>query len=260
MTTREQIVHNLRTVLHSFGSLIDGLTPDQWNAQSLCPAWTVHGVVVHTVGIESALLGWRPDGGENPFSRLATILPELSAMTPDELRARHHEVVVGRLREIEAMTDAEFDAPSFTPVGEATYGRFMTIRVFDIWVHEQDIRVPLGRPGDAGGPAAEMALDEVQGSIGYIAGKKIGVPDGGSIAFHVTGPVRRDILVKVDGRAQRVAELPAPDVTVTVDSLTFMLLACGRIDPGPAIADGSISWIGDNALGDRAARNLAFTM
>ncbi len=260
MTTREQIVHNLRSVMHSFGSLIDTLTDEQWNAQSLCPAWTVHGVVVHTTAIESALWGWKPDADDNPFARMQAILPELSAMSPTDLRSRYHEVVAARLREIEAMTDAGFDAPSFTPVGPATYGRFIAVRVFDIWVHEQDIRVPLGAGGDRSGPAAEMALDEVEGSIGYIAGKKIGVPDGGSIAFHVVGPVRRDIFVRVDGRARRVAELLDPDVTITVDSLTFMLLACGRIDPGPAIADGSISWIGDAELGERAARNLAFTM
>ena len=260
MTTREQIVHNLRTSLHSFGSLLDELTPEQWNVQSLCPAWTVHGVAVHTTAIESALVGWRPDSGDNPLVRMGAIVQELAALAPDELRARFHEVVLARLQEIERMTDAEFDAPSFTPVGQATYGRFMAIRVFDIWVHEQDMRVPLDMPGDASGPAAEMALDEVQGSIGYIAGKKIGLADGQGIAFHITGPVRRDILVKVDGRAARVPELPNPDVTVSADSLTFMLLACGRIDPGPAIADGRISWIGDAELGERAARNLAFTM
>jgi uncharacterized protein (TIGR03083 family) len=217
-------------------------------------------VAVHLTTIESALLGWRPDSGDNPFTKMGAIAQQLSALEPDDLRARFHEVVLGRLHEIERMTDAEFDAPSFTPVGQATYGRFMSIRVFDIWVHEQDVRVPLGVPADSGGPAAEMALDEVEVSIGYIAGKKIGLADGQSIAFHLTGPVHRDIFVKVDGRAARVAELPNPDVTVTADSLTFMLLACGRIDPGPAIADGRISWIGDAAIGERAARNLAFTM
>jgi len=260
MSTREQIVHNLRTSLHSFGSLLDQLTPEQWNAQSLCPAWTAHGVAVHTTTVETALLGWRPDSGDNPFAPMGDIAQELAALGPDEVRERFHQVVLGRLREIERMTDAEFDAPSFTPVGQATYGRFMAIRVFDIWVHEQDVRVPLGMPGDTAGPAAEMALDEVEGSIGYIAGKKIGLADGQSIAFHLTGPVHRDIFVKVDGRAARVPALPNPDVTVSADSLTFMLLACGRIDPGPAIADGRISWIGDADLGERAARNLAFTM
>ena len=259
MTTREQIVHNLRSVLHSFGSVIDALTPEQWQAPSLCPAWTVQGVVHHVATIEGGLLGWRP-GGEHPFSAMGAIGDELALLSPDDLRARYHSLAAARLREVEAMTDEEFDAPSFTPVGQGTYGRFMVIRVFDIWVHERDIRVALGIAGDDGGPAAEMSLDEVQGSIGYIAGKKIGVPEGKGIAFHVTGPIQRDILVKVEGRATRVAELPNPDVTVEADALTFMLLACGRIDPEGPIADGRIRWTGDAELGARAARNLAFTM
>jgi len=57
-----------------------------------------------------------------------------------------------------------------------------------------------------------------------------------------------------------VEQLESPAVTLTTDSLTFMLLACGRIDPEEPIADGRIRWTGDGTLGERAARNLAFTM
>jgi predicted lipid carrier protein YhbT len=64
----------------------------------------------------------------------------------------------------------------------------------------------------------------------------------------------------VVGRATVVDELPDPTVTVTTDSLTFMLLACGRIDPEKAISDGRITWSGDENLGTLAARNLRFTM
>jgi uncharacterized protein (TIGR03083 family) len=260
MTSRDDTIHALRSCFHSIGSLIDGLTPEQWRAQSLCPAWSAHGVVVHIVAIEAVLLTWRPDSGENPFAAMPAHVQELSAMEPKDLVARYHEVVGRRLFALEAMSDAEFDAPSFTPVGQATYGRFMAIRVFDLWVHERDITVPLGLGSKDGGIAAEMSLDEVQGSIGYIAGKKIGVPDGKSIAFRITGPVTRDILVKVEGRAQRVAELADPDVVVHADFLTFMLLACGRVDPEVPIGQRHISWTGDAELGARAARNLAFTM
>jgi hypothetical protein len=136
----------------------------------------------------------------------------------------------------------------------------MAIREFDIWVHERDIRVPLGIPGDDGGPPAEMALDEVHGSIGYIVGKKIGLPDGTGIAIELTGPVHRRILARVDGRATRVDALESPDVTLSMDSLTFMLLACGRIDPQGPIDDGRVTWSGDPELAARAAHNLAFTM
>jgi uncharacterized protein (TIGR03083 family) len=259
MTTREQIVHNLRVTLHSFASLLDGLTPEQWATQSLCPAWTVRGVAEHIAGIETVLLGWKP-GGDNPFAGLADASAQLAALTDAELAQRLHELVAGRLREIEAMTDDEFFSPSFTPVGQATYARFMAVRVFDIWVHERDITTPLGIATDDGGPAAEMSLAEVEGSIGYIVGKKIGAPEGTGITFTTTGAVQRTFHVKVDGRATRVEHLEDPTVVVTADSRTFVQLACGRIDPEQAIAAGAISASGNAALGDRACRNLAFTM
>jgi len=260
MTSRDDTTHALRSCFHSIGSLIEGLSNEQWRAQSLCPAWSVHGVIVHTVSIESVLLDWRPESGDNPFVAMPAIIAELTAMEPKELVARYHQVAGRRLFQLEAMSDAEFDAPSFTPVGQATYGRFMAVRVFDLWVHERDITVPLRLSTNDRGIAAEMSLDEVQGSIGYIAGKKIGVPDGKSIAFHISGPVTRQIFVKVDGRAARVSELSKPDVVVHVDFLTFMLLACGRIDPEVAIGQHHITWTGDAELGARAAKNLAFTM
>ena len=79
---------------------------------------------------------------------------------------------------------------------------FMAIRVFDFWVHERDITTPLGLPTDDGDARAEMALAEVERSLGYIVGKKAGFPDGSSIVFHLTGPLRRDLHVTVDGRAR----------------------------------------------------------
>ncbi len=259
MTDRSTIAGNLDAVYASFGAVLDTLTPAQWDAQSLCPAWTTHGVAAHVTTIETVLLGWRP-GDEPPFARAPAVTAELAVMAPDALRDRYHEIVGRRRDEIHAMTDEMFDAPSVTPVGPGTYGRFMAIRVFDIWVHERDILVPLRLPGDDAGPAAEMALDEVHNSLGYIVGKKIGLADGRGIAIELTGPVIRSMYAKVDGRAARVEELPTPDVTLTTDSLTFMLLACGRIDPDEPIRDGRITWSGDAELGGHAARHLAFTM
>ncbi len=261
MTTsnRTTITANLRTVFESFGSVAERLTPEQWHAQSLCPAWTAQGVVAHVTAVEAALTGWRP-GDENPFAAIPALAEEASVLQPPALLERYCAVTAARLAELATMTDEEFANPSITPVGLGTYGRFMTIREFDMWVHERDIRVPLSIAGDDGGPAAEMALDEVHGSIGFIVGNKIGLADGKGIAIELTGPVHRRLLAKVDGRAARVEELPSPDVTLTTDSRTFMLLACGRIDPEGPISDGRITWTGDDAVGAHAARNLAFTM
>ena len=54
--------------------------------------------------------------------------------------------------------------------------------------------------------------------------------------------------------------LEHPDATVTTDLLTFMLLACGRIDPDQPINSGKVSYAGDDALAEQLARNLRFTM
>ena len=100
----------------------------------------------------------------------------------------------------------------------------------------------------------------MEGSIGYIVGKKIGLPDGASIVFHLTGPVKRDLPVVVDGRARAVDHVDHPDVELTTDTVTFVQLAAGRIDPQRQIDAGRVTWTGNAQLGEQAARNLRFTI
>ena len=262
MATRSETLTNLDTCWQSIQELVGGFSTRDWEIQSLCPDWTVHGVMVHLVGAETGLHGWFPDSVETPlpFRDLGPVMAELQRTSGPELAARFSEVVELRRADLASLTDEQWAAPSATPVGPATYGRFMAIREFDFWVHDQDMRVPLGRTTDDDSPAAEMALDEVHSSLGYIVGKRVGLPDGMSLTFDLTGPVERRMHVRVDGRAAIVDELDDPDVVVTSDSLTFMLLACGRIDPQEPIDDGRIRWTGDGQWGDRAARNLRFTI
>lgn len=259
MNTRS--LDDIRAALHhcydAFDALCADLSDDDWQAQSLCPDWTVRGVVDHVTSIEAVLAGWLPEDDTTPppFEKAGPYLADDTA---------HVEKVRGvfdrRRADLAALTEADLARPSWMPVGPGTYGRFMAIRVFDFWVHERDITTPLGRPTDDGGIAAELALAEVENSIGYIVGKKIGLPDGKSLTFDLTGPLTRQIHVAVDGRAKQVQHLDRADVTVTVDSTTFIQLACGRVDPQVQIDSGAISWTGDDELGDRAARNLRFTM
>ncbi|GAB3217142.1 maleylpyruvate isomerase family mycothiol-dependent enzyme [Mycolicibacterium hippocampi] len=241
----------------AFETLCADLGDDDWRAQSLCPEWTVRDVVDHVTSIEAVMAGWLPDDDTTPppFEKAGEFLAD-TAGYPDKVRA----VYDLRRRDLAALSDDDLDRPCWTPVGPGTYGRFLAIRVFDFWVHERDITTPLGRATDDTGVAAEIALAEVENSIGYIVGKKVGLPDGKSLTFDLTGPLPRRLHVAVDGRAARVEHLEHPDVTVTTDSTTFIQLACGRIDPQAQIDSGAISWTGDDELGDRAARNLRFTM
>ncbi len=262
MRSRSQTVENLESCFAATEALIESLSAEDWSTRSLCPDWDARGVIVHLVGIENMLLGWQPESAETPlpFDKVGAFAAEAAGWSTDRLITETAAVFGDRRDDLAAMTDEQFAAPSMTPIGPATYHRFMDIRVFDFWVHERDITTPLGRTTDDGGPAAECAVDEVHGSIGYIVGKKIGLPDGMSVAFHLTGPVTRDIFAAVDGRAAGVDHLDDPSVEVTTDSLTFVQLACGRIDPQAQIDAGRITWSGDQEWGEKAARNLRFTM
>ncbi len=256
------IVGNLELCFDSLDALFGSLDTEQWAVQSLCPDWDVAGIAIHLAAIEN-MLGGKPVGAFAeglPFEEVMAFIGEVDGLSNEAMLERYRSTIEQRRGDLAATSEADFAEPSMTPVGPGTYGRFMAVRVFDFWVHEQDIRRPLGLPGHESGPAAEMAIDEIEMSLGYIVGKKIGLPDGMSLTIDLTGPVTRQMHVDVQGRATRVESLEDPTVTLTADSTTFALLACGRIDPQAEVDAGTISWSGDDEWGHKAATSLAFTM
>lgn len=243
-------------------SLASRLTDEQWRAQSLCPDWDMRAVVTHLGMMERVMTGWLPEGTEDlpPLDRIGPYHDEVSGLDSKAFAARIGEIFAARRADLARLTEQDLARPSWTPIGPRSYGGFLEIRIFDFWVHERDITTPLRIATDDGGARAEIALGQVESSIGYIVGKKIGLPDGASIVFHLTGPVRRDLAVVVDGRARAVEQVDRPDTELTTDTVTFIQLASGRIDPQAQIDAGIVQWTGNDVFGDRAARNLAFTI
>jgi len=245
--------------IESVCARLDG---DEWRTQSLCPDWTARDVVAHLGMMERVMTGWLPaSAADRPsFDRARAFQEQAAALDDTAFGGRIAEIFADRRSDLDQLTAADLDRPSWTPIGQKTYGQFLEIRIFDFWVHERDITTPLGWSTDDAGPRAEIALGQVTGSIGYIVGKKVGLPDGTSIQFHLTGPIAEDISVVVDGRAKQVDRVANPTVELTTDTVTFIQLAAGRIDPQAQIDAGRVTWTGDRDLGDRAARNLRFTI
>jgi uncharacterized protein (TIGR03083 family) len=256
----------LRTSLEQCYDAVHALTTrmsgEQWRVQSLCPDWDMRDVVTHLGMMERVMTGWLPASVEDlpPLDRARPYSEQAAALDDEAFAAQLAEIFAERRADLTGLTAADPLRPSWTPIGPKTYGGFLEIRIFDFWVHERDITTPLGWPTDDAGPRAEISLGQVEGSIGYIVGKKIGLPDGTSIVFHLTGPINRDIAVAVDGRAKQVDHIANPTVELTTDTVTFIQLASGRIDPQAQIDQGKLTWTGDRELGDRAARNLRFTI
>jgi uncharacterized protein (TIGR03083 family) len=253
---------SLEQCYEAVSALSSRLNSEQWQAQSLCPDWDMRGVVTHLGMMERVMTGWLPASAEEtaPLDRIGPYFEEAAALDDEAFAARIAAIFAARRADLSSLQERDLDRPSWTPIGPRSYGGFLEIRIFDFWVHERDITTPLGWPADDAGARAEISLGQVESSIGYIVGKKIGLPDGTSIVFHLTGPIKRDISVAVNGRAKAVDHIADPTVQLTTDTVTFIQLAAGRIDPQAQIDAGKVSWTVDDELGSKAARNLRFTI
>lgn len=262
MTELATLRASLEHCYDSIESLADRMDATRWRARSLCPDWDMRGVIAHLGMMERVMTGWLPETADDrpPLDRIGPYDEETAGLDDAAFAGSIGQIFASRRADLARLSEADLSRQSWTPIGPRSYGGFLEIRIFDFWVHQRDISTPLGWPSDDTGPSTEIALAQVEGSIGYIVGKKIGLPDGASIVFHLTGPVHRDLAVVVDGRARAVDHVEHPDVELTTDTVTFIQLAAGRIDPQSQIDAGLVTWTGSAELGDRAARNLRFTI
>lgn len=265
---KERIVGALRDEWASIDDLISGLDDEQWSWPSPLPGWDVRANVVHMFGTEAMLLGRSPsvdpddsaDHVTNPIGAaneawIATYAGE----SPSDLVAEFRSLTTERLAVLEAMSDDEWNTVGFTPAGKAPYGRFMQIRVFDCWMHEQDIRYAIRMPGHEQGAPVDVSLDEMSNAMGYVVGKKAGAPAGSSVTFDLRGATSRQIHVQVGERAQVVDDLDGPATArLVMPVISFAHIAGGRLDRELHMTHCEIE--GDEELGRRVLENLPYTI
>jgi uncharacterized protein (TIGR03083 family) len=278
LTPRTHASDLLRSVWSDLDSLVSELAPEQWSV-SVLPGWDVKDTIAHIIGTEKMLVKGTDDmrfrvtaaaqagvpGSDRPHVRNAIGMSNeewvqhFKSSSPDEVLAELRDITAQRLAFLAQMSDEEFASPSWTPAGEGTYSSFMRIRLFDCWMHDQDIRHAIGEPGNESGPVAEESLEEVVGALGYVVGKRGQAPSGSVVTFELTGPIERSLVVEVTERARVVEQASRkPDVVLSLSSALFMRLAGGRISYDD-VAD-QVDVAGDLELGRRIAANLAFTV
>jgi uncharacterized protein (TIGR03083 family) len=220
--------------------------------------------LVHVIGVEAMLLG-RPTPEvtlpedlphvRNDFGRVnEQWIESYRGRSTTDVLADLREVIAERRAALAGMDQADFDAESFTPAGPDSYGRFMRVRVMDMWMHEQDVRQAVGRPGHEDGRAPQAALDEMTAALGYVVGKRAGAPPGSRVRFELTGPMARRVDVEVSDRARVVDALAGdPTVTLTLPGHLFTRLCGGRgADPATVVVDG------DPDLGEAIITHMGF--
>lgn len=267
MTHRETIEY-LGTVWSSTVAACRDLDEPAWNLATDCPGWTVRDQLARVLGTEKSLAGHDVPG---PASDQSIVHNDLGAINQawvesfrsvpgSELLAHFDATTRQRLQMLRALTDDQLSAVIDTPIGRMSYGEFLRVRLMDSWVHEQDIRTVLDRPGDLDSPAAGAAVDLLLQPLGYIIAKRVRPRDGAVLRLDLHGPVSRRRAVEFSGGQGRQVE-PTQEVSAAVatDAATFVRLAAGRWTASHALAEGSIECRGDRALAHALLENLATT-
>lgn len=271
---KSEVLAGLFAVWDSIDALLDPLPESDWQAASPLPGWDVKAVVSHMVGTESFLAGIAAPQPDVDVAALDHVRNDIGAMNECWVRhlsgesgarvlERFRAVTTDRRAALADMSEEEWNAITPTPVGPESYGRFMRVRVFDCWMHEQDIRDAVSRPSSDDslrGPASELSLDEVAGTMGYVVGKLAKAPDGSRVLFELTGPLARRIRVNVDGRAALVDDFAGqpPTVTIRLDGLQFTRLSGGR--PMSRARARDIELDGDKDVANQIVEHLNFVI
>lgn len=186
----------------AIADMLDGLSSQQWETQSLCVGWTVRHVAAHlsvglTHGMGTLLVAAIRAGGNLDRANRIVVAREAARPIPE---------IVGDLR---ANMDSRFTPPTFGSEAPLT----------EVLLHGEDMRVPLGfadgRPGERWQGALNLLLSP-KGRRGFAAK---GVPALRYVATdtewahgsgdEVRGPSAA-LALTISGRPARLGELSGP--------------------------------------------------
>jgi uncharacterized protein (TIGR03083 family) len=253
--------------IDDFTSLLEELRVDDWSRTTDLPGWDVHAIAAHTAHLEGVLAG-RPeetvDVGEPGHAKgLMGLYTEQGVVarrgrTPDELINEIREATTSRHTALLAEPPTDGSAKPSNVFGGIGWDwqTLLRNRPLDVWMHEQDVRRAVGRPGGLESPAAIHTVDYLSESLGYVLAKRVAAPSGTSVVLSVEGHAPIAFAVDDDGRGRRLDAVPThPTVAITTDRESFALLAGGRRTP----PEGAVRIDGDAALGRQVLDLLAVT-
>lgn len=248
-------------------ALLEGLGPDDWATPTDLAGWDVKAVASHTAHLESLLAGGPDEQAEvgdlphitgpmGQFTEIGVVTRRGAdpAMIVDELRTR----TAARRATLVAEPPEDATAPApgiFGMIGWSTR-TLLRNRPLDVWMHEQDIRRAVGRPGGMDTAGAQHTADYLAETFGFVVGKRVAPPVGTTAVLAVEGSDPIAVEIGEDGRGRTLASLPAqPTVRLDMDRESFIVLAGGR----RAAAPGAVRIAGDQDLGQRIVSRLATT-
>ena len=259
------LIDNLEAVWRSTSALGAELDEREWKLPTDLPGWTVQDNLAHLIGTERMLQGLPAAATpaemgsyvKNPIGQFNEAEVEARrGCTGSEVLAEWNALAELRLATLRAADESQFAKEMMNPTGPGTMADFLHIRVLDCWIHEQDMRRAVDRPGHMAGPAAEHTIDRLLRTIPMVVGKRAATPEGGAVILDISGDVNRHVVCEVNGGRAAIVDAAThePLAAIRLDPETFIVLATGRRG-AESIAE-RIEITGDESLGRRVVDNL----
>lgn len=148
------------------------LSDDDWGSASRCEGWSVQDVVAHVVGVnafwEHSVLAGLADtptrvlAGFDPAATPPLLVEPMRALTSAEVFDQFVSSNDAFLGTLDGLDDTAWSMFAETPAGHVPIRLLAQHALWDCWIHERDIALPLGLT-----PAREP--DEVVSCLRYAA-------------------------------------------------------------------------------------------
>jgi uncharacterized protein (TIGR03083 family) len=253
--------------INDFTDLLEELDAGEWDTETDLAGWDVKAVASHIAHLEAILAGNPEETAEldeaDHITGLMSMYTEIGVVnrrdaSPDaiinEIRA------AATARHTALLADPPTDGSAKPPVIFGGVGwdwrTLLRNRPLDVWMHEQDVRRAVGRPGGMDTVAAQHTADYLAETLGYVLAKRVGAPAGTTAVLEVDGGAPLAFVVNDAHRGERLADQPTdPSVCLRMSRESFIRLAGGRCDAEP----GTITVEGDQELGQRVLDAMATT-
>jgi uncharacterized protein (TIGR03083 family) len=253
--------------INDFTDLLEELSLEDWSAPTDLPGWDVKAVASHVAHLESILAGAPEEtvevGEPAHVTGVMGLYTEIGVVTrreasPDaiinEIRsaatARHTALLADPPTDAAARPEQIFGGVGWD------WRTLLRNRPLDVWMHEQDIRRAVDRPGGMDSAAARHTADYLAESLGFVVAKRAGADPGTTVVLELEGSDPFAFAVNDARRGERLPSLPSSaDVTLRMDREAFIRLAGGRCQPEP----GTFAVAGDDDLAGRIIDAMATT-
>ena len=229
-------------------AMLSALTDEQWAAPSRCVEWTVREVVAHLITVNafwhaSIVAGvagapTRMLAGFDPVATPALLVDSMSSLDDTAVLDQFVATNDALFEAVTELTDAGWIAIAEAPAGLIPVRLLVQHGLWDAWIHERDIAIPLGISTVAQPDELRLCL-QFAAAISPALGIGLHRARRGTFAVDATAPAIRFIVEVGDCVTVRNSE--APDAACLRGDAETLIEALSLRAPMPASAPAE--WI-----------------